>query len=500
MDHNQLLQYLRLKFDIIGFYDLADAVVQHRSIFDIFKLHYQSEFLPTQRIVFYTEHCPSQLTLNHLQRAAAKIDISNCFITICTPHNISQELNIANKKYGNSSDDISFMNYNIGSTKPLSDKKIYAVDSLCPLPFSMLFSSTNNRVTPCCNYTEKIGDLDTQTLKEIFFSKDMSELRNSMKSGKKSSGCNKCWDLEEKNSSSMRQQFVNKYMDQCDQGWFDDLQIRDLTLAPSNLCNFKCRICSPRSSSKIAVEEFNAATSLSKKQELKKYIVISEKTNPVFDEIGQLSNTLESLHILGGEPLAWPQLSATLDKIIESGNAKRINLILNTNGSWNPASLIEKFLKFKSVEILISIDDIGERFELQRGGIWEEIYQHICLFKSYESSTFKITISITVNVQNVLYLDQLFNFCNQLNLNIFWNFVDTPKIFSIDHMTQTAKDLVYQKYKDHVNTELRAIADRMYLSSPTSGKEFIDYMIKLDQRRGQNSSVVLKEIFDAMSD
>jgi len=499
MDISQLTLDLGSKFNVVCLCDLADAVLQHRSIFDIFKFYYQAEYQSNQRLIFYTSQKPSQLVLNHLQRAATKIDISNYFLAVCGPIDIEHELKIANQKYGNDSVSIRWLNYKVDGSLPIDDSNIHVSDSLCPLPFGMLVTTVDNSVFPCCKYKKTVGDVNTQSLKEIFHGKEMSDLRNAMKLGEKPNECRACWKLEEKNNISIRQHFVNKYIDKCDQEWIDDLHIRDLTVNPSNLCNFKCRVCSPQASSKIAVEEFNFATNVIEKQKLKKYINIAEKENSIFDDIDQLANKLESLHFLGGEPLAWPQLPKVLDKIIKLDYSQNIQLVLNTNGSWYSENLIEKFKKFKYVEILISIDDLEERFELQRGGQWTKVHQHICQFKNIISSAFKVRIAITVNIQNVLYLDQLVDFCNQLNLEIFWGFLDTPQILSIDFMTQQAKDLVYQKYKTHANSELRAIAERMKKSKAVSGQAFIEYMNKLDLRRNQNSQIVLREIFDAMS-
>ena len=156
-------------------------------------------------------------------------------------------------------------------------------------------------------------------------------------------------------------------------------------------------------------------------------------------------------------------------------------------------------MKFKSVLILISIDDINERFEIQRGGRWNQVSRNIQTFKNLKSPTFDVKIAPTVNIQNLLYLDQLVDFCENLDLEIVWCFLESPQYLSIDFITTAAKNIAYQKYINHPEPELQAIAQRVNQFQPINDNLFLTYMKKLDQRRGQDSSVVLEEIFNAMS-
>jgi sulfatase maturation enzyme AslB (radical SAM superfamily) len=189
-----------------------------------------------------------------------------------------------------------------------------------------------------------------------------------------------------------------------------------------------------------------------------------------------------------------------LDLIIERDVAKNIQLEFNTNSSIYPAAIINKLKKFKRVEILLSIDDIEKRFEIQRGSRWDDICKNLELFKNLKSSTVDVKAAITVNIQNVLYLDQLVEFFENLNFDIVWWYLEDPKYLSIHNTTKKVKNLIYQKYHSHTNPELRNIATGVQSSIPVSGKEFLDYTLKLDHRRGQDFKLWHSEIFNAMSD
>jgi sulfatase maturation enzyme AslB (radical SAM superfamily) len=155
--------------------------------------------------------------------------------------------------------------------------------------------------------------------------------------------------------------------------------------------------------------------------------------------------------------------------------------------------------QFQSVEILVSIDDIGSRFEIQRGGQWAEILHNLKLFHQLKSTQFSVKITPTVNIQNLLYLDQLVSFCDTMGFEIVWWYLETPDYLCIDNTTQQVKDLVWKKYSQHNNSELRAIATRVVASPPGDATKFLYHMQQHDQRRFQSFESVHPEIFDAMS-
>ena len=283
-------------------------------------------------------------------------------------------------------------------TKNLNSDKIYPFDTFCPLPFgSLTINGPEQTAMPCCKYKKFIGPFDNN----VFFNEQMTELRNDIKNNRRHKDCSVCWHAEDVGQTSLRQHFINKYIDQCDQEWVDTPRIRDLTITPNTLCNFDCRICSPGSSSKIAVEELKFSTDPYEQQKLKKMTdwASSDRYHHTANKILHVSSDLTYLHILGGEPFLWQDLDYLLDKLIDIDLAKNIQIEFNTNGSIYPKKIITKLLKFQSVEILISIDDINERFEIQRGGRWNHVLRNIQAFKKLKSPTFKVKVAPTVNIQ-----------------------------------------------------------------------------------------------------
>jgi MoaA/NifB/PqqE/SkfB family radical SAM enzyme len=494
---------LKEKYNVVCFEDLADYYSQHRAIFDLFKRCYQEEFLGNQRLVFYSSEPLSQEFLNHIQRAATIIDISNFFILILTPFDILSKLKEANQKYGNDATLINFEIADITNSRPFGSAGfIKNHESMCVFPFIMQSVNSLSNVRPCCKINTFVGNLKDNTLIDVFNNDKSASIRRSLSTGDMIKECNVCWDVEKNNLTSLRQHGLNKYGDQIDQGWFDDIKPRVIDISPVSLCNFSCRICNPITSSSVAVEELKYATDSNTKKRLKQYININKDdfTKSVPSRLIDSLDDIEFLHIMGGEPFMWPQLNELLDLIIEKDYAKNIRLEFNSNGSIYPTTIIDKLKKFKYVEILLSIDDIGKRFEIQRGGKWDEVYKNIELFKNLKSLTVNVKAAITVNIHNVLYLDQLVEFFQNINFDIVWWYLEKPTYLSIHNTTKKVKNLIYQKYHSHSNSELRNIATGVQSSTPVSGKEFLEYTLKLDNRRAQDFKLYHSEIFNAMSD
>jgi len=497
------LARLKEKYNVVCFEDLADYYSQHRAIYDLLKKHYQEEFSDNQRLIFYTSEDLSQEFVNHIQRAVSRIDISNFFILILTPVDILSKLQEANKKYGN---DTVLINFEITDTidsRPFGTAGfIKNYESICVFPFIQQSVGQSANVGICCKISTPVGNLKNNTLHEVFNNDQSKSIRQRMINGEMIKECKICWDTEKNNLVSLRQHGLIKHGDQFDQEWVDDARPRTINISPVSLCNFSCRICDSATSSSIAVEELKYETDDNQKKKLKQFININKdefnKSIParLIDSIAGV----EFLHILGREPFMWPQLNELLDLIIERDFAKNIQLEFNTNGSIYPAAIIDKLKKFKRVEILLSIDDIEKRFEIQRGSRWDDIYKNLELFKNLKSSTVDVKAAITVNIQNVLYLDQLVEFFENLNFDIVWWYLEDPKYLSIHNTTKKVKNLIYQKYYFHTNPELRNIATGVQSSIPVSGKEFLDYTLKLDNRRGQDFKLWHSEIFNAMSD
>lgn len=501
MTSDELRLLLSREFDVVAFVDLADAWHKHSSIFDTFKSVYRSEFADNQRVVLYSASDLSQSFLDHIQRAAAKVDISNFFILIVCPCDLSEKLIQANRKFGHDDVTMRSLLLLVEDTKPLGSPGFYKMDNVCPLPFLHVSITTNGEVSPCCKFRDATGSLANESLSEVFYNEKTQSIRTQMLAGEKPAECSICWDNEAAGTTSFRHLALQKYEDQMDHGWIDDPQLRAINWSPRSLCNFSCRICHPISSTRIAVEQMEFSTDRAEKARLK--LLIKETNNDALNDkvirsLPELKH-LEKFHLLGGEPLISPDFFAAVDELIENKLAPAIDLEFNTNCSIFPEEYLQKIINnFRSLEILMSVDNVGEKFEIERGGRWEDILQNIKRFVALRSERVDLKFEIAVNLQNVLDLDALVSLAETLDIGIVWWYVENPQFMCIDRATQKTKELAAERYRNHRNTELQNIANRMMTSVGSDGSEFIEYCLKIDARRNQTFSQSHPEIFRAM--
>jgi hypothetical protein len=497
---------LEKAYELICFEDIGQHVFQHKDFFNLLKSLKRDRFLFNQRLVFYTSHDPDQVVLKHIQRAASKVDIPNYFILICCPYDITLKLAQANQLFGFDELAISSQLVNIPDSTTLTPNGIYPADSLCPAIFAQLDIGPGGFASPCCVFKGAgiLGNINTSTIGKLLGNQILTDVRNDIKNAQYHDSCSVCFQLEAEKLDSNRQHLLEKFSD-ADFYLYDDIRLRSLLISPATRCNFHCRSCTENSSSKIAQEKLKFEGPSTELQTNINNFSWSYNIN-LPENIAKHSDFLEFLHILGGEPSIIKELPGFLDKLTELIDTKNIQLEFNTNASnyqFDINTLATKFnidtTKFKSIELLLSIDDIGQRFEIQRGGKWSQVSNNIKKYaKLNNKNNIIVKIGLTVSIQNVLYLEQLMEFANSLNLDIVWTYVDSPSFLSINFMTEAAKQLVYNQYHDNENINLKNIASRVINGRGSDGIEFVEYQRKLDLRRNENFGSVHPEIWEAM--
>lgn len=491
---DQLKNQLDAKFKVLCFVDLSEINQSISAVYTILNTHYKEEFEINERLVFYSEHAPSRELITHIQKAADLIDISRCYIMVCGPQNLN-DLFLPAEEF-----DIEYYPVNIESN-PLPNDSITMSDTMCPYPWSHLNIMNQGKVKPCCVSSDILGHVNDQKLQDLFNNSFMNNLRDDLLAGKKPSGCSHCWDLESHDIESNRQWKLKYSGKEFYSNWITDPGIRSIDFRPGNVCNFKCRICSPGFSSLITAEQLMSTDDVKKTVELKKINLDSKWFDDNDQFIEQLTTLLPSLEFLdfyGGEPFLLKQLPFLLKKAVENNDSSHIRLHFATNGSVFPTKLIPYFQKFKLVDLSISIDNIKEKFEFERGGSWSDVENNIDRLKNETTVNFNIGLTPTVNIQNVLYLDELLDWADAKRHNVLLNFLDGPQYMNIDFMTEAAKKLVIEKYQTHGRPELQKIAQRVLNSPGSDGKAFVQTMKNLDKLRSQNFLDSHKEIAIAM--
>lgn len=187
---------------------------------------------------------------------------------------------------------------------------------------------------------------------------------------------------------------------------------------------------------------------------------------------------LEILKSTGGETFYSKQYWYFLEKLIEKGYAKNINLINVTN---NTIALdddkLRIFNSFNKIKIFSSIDGIGNLCESVRAGsVWNDVennVKHLIELSKQQPDKFKHTEPHSVvQFANVLQLDEIVDWWESIALDDFkrkqyFRILDHPEYYDIKNLSADIKNLVVDKYK---NSDKLAHVSNYIKSSKTDKK------------------------------
>lgn len=232
---------------------------------------------------------------------------------------------------------------------------------LCYAPFIGLYATGYADYAPCC-VSEK--SQHSMPAEQYWTSDEMRDIRSKLLNGEWPTSCNYCerkhikglrndtahWDkVYNKNNVEINVETGNEthnplYVD----------------YRPSNLCNLKCRMCVPNSSSKIE-EEINANPHLSK------WRTAHNRQLKYTNELTQYLSTidLKQIKILGGEPTLDENVIEILENIIENSETLP-ELRFTTNGTNLNARFERIMQKFTNINICYSIDAVEDTYNYIR--------------------------------------------------------------------------------------------------------------------------------------
>lgn len=312
-------------------------------------------------------------------------------------------------------------------------------NTFCSLPFKSIFVKPSGKVAPCCISKEfqSNENYNTNSISEVFNSDEYKKLRKDLLSGIKPTMCSICWERESNGLRSFREAWNSElgtnYHIHDDYSVDVNLEYIDVRL--SNLCNFKCIMCSHDYSS-------SHYTEFHKKQNIPKVLKIRES---FIEELKPLLSNLKCVYFAGGEPLITPEHYELLNYLHD--NNRNIELRYNTNLStikYDVTDLISLWKDFKLVSIQISLDGLFEIGESIRVGMdSNKLIANILQLKKYNLN---YSISYTIGNYNI---NNIYNFLKQVyELGLietehqlsFNNLVSIPHKFSINRMTSDEKE------------------------------------------------------------
>lgn len=372
-------------------------------------------------------------------------------------------------------------------------------DTFCILPFTHLATHPTGEITPCCESKlkaitdERELQLGYNTLDEIRNSDSFKELREAMLSGKQHNACSFCYKREEADLESKRNR-ENKYYevdwDKIDT--YKTLPLYSVELRLGNVCNAKCIICNPFSSSKWN-EDITPDMSDTYDEGYKK-VTLKNKWYRDTDFYSNILSQIDQVKYIwfnGGEPLLIKEHLVFLQQIIDNKKEKNIELEYHTNGSLISTKIIEIWKQFKFTKVTLSLDDIHTRFNYSRYPLsFSEALNSIDLL---EKNNIHYDVIPTINLLNVYNMGEIFQFYKQqFNKECKFNYLRFPSFQSIVNLPKIEKNYI------QINTKL-PVDIHTQLTYELNREEGIgiskayDFYSSLDQKRNTDIAQELPE-------
>jgi len=392
-------------------------------------------------------------------------------------------------------------------------------NKFCVLPWISLETSPIGTVRPCCLYDGEVVDsqsvkfdLTKTNLTEVQNSEYMYQLRTAFLEGKQPVECRRCWAEEDANRTSKRLHTLDRLKDilKNEIEWtVHPKSLKFLDLKLGNICNIACRICGSWSSSTYAGEELKELP-VEKRKESFAYTMNRRGAWPknsltFWDSLANNSSNIRYLEFTGGEPFMIAPHFDYLQRLVDEEYANDIEIHYNTNGTIFPDEH-EVWKHFKHVEVAFSIDDLDKRFEYQRyGASWKTVNKNLEQFKKLRERNSNMTLQVcsTVNVFNVMYLEELANWIDVQGFDfVYWNMLHDAPQHCVTSLPKEAKLRATERLlRAEVNPkhyrEFKNIAFFMN-SKDTNSDVLREDILCMDKRREQNMRDYLPELSECL--
>ena len=267
---------------------------------------------------------------------------------------------------------------------------------------------TTSSIRPCCAW------LSNKDEKPLYFDDDWQTRHAEW--GKRSEsewldGCAECKLSEELTGRSLRTTYNDQFK--------GETGIKHWDLKINNTCNFACRMCHPGSSSKWANiirdnKEYNWYGYEARHEEPK-----TRWTKKAL-EFSHLMLDAKVVKFTGGEPFMIPQVKKIIQRLIDEGVSSNIEVQLITNGSYDMTDWNHLFEKFRRIQINVSIEAIGKRYEYIRpGSSWKQTSENLVKFNKLKPSNSHVTVSVLPMVFNHKHMHEILDWCNDNKIDCF---------------------------------------------------------------------------------
>jgi MoaA/NifB/PqqE/SkfB family radical SAM enzyme len=505
MNKDDFLSEVAKRHDILAVIDLDfwndDYQESRRQLKKICEQWYKKSYADNERIVFvhqkdiYVADQSPGLILKNLQVMLNEADITSCFVILASTNPaIEDELQNLKKinadtnqiciekidgpwilkkieKHPYSQDEV----YQYGSVNPIkinladiSDRKQFLLAEskrFCIYPWIHLHAYPTGEAYPCCHAEMAAGPVGTtrkNTLRELWNSDRMREIRLDMLNERANRYCTRCYEQEETGFFGGRQSankhhghLIDRIDDTKEDGSYQDFQMTYWDIRFSNLCNLRCRSCGHIFSSQWYQDQVKlAGPGWKKYNQVLNYAGRYE--TDMWEQLLEHIDYVEQIYFAGGEPLLMEEHYNILEELERRGRFD-VRLIYNTNFTeihLKDRVVFDYWKKFKSVAVGASLDASHDRAQyIRKGTDWKKIEANRRLMLEICPEV-DFYISPTLSILNAWHLPDFHKdwvnrgFIKARDLNV--NALQDPAHYRVDIAPTDFKKALLKKYHEHL--------------------------------------------------
>lgn len=347
----------------------------------------------------------------------------------------------------------------------------------------------------------------------VWRSERWNDVRKAFLNDERHPACTKCWKKEELGLESPRNQ---DNIDILLSRTFESGEIEggpeQVYFRLGNECNLKCVMCTPQNSSKWYAEA-----------DIYRQFVDSNFGEEIKIHSHHVPWTKESLKnakrvlFAGGEPFLIKSHYKVLDYLIEINRAHEVSLVYYTNGTIFPEELFERFKNFKHVEVSVSIEGTGARYNYIRyPGVWEELTPNLFKFDQVNLANFSWKIMEVYFLHTALSIEELFEWREQQQWrnrpDIILQELTEPAIFDVTRLSQNKRLFLISKIENLYKKSYLSAREKGYILEQKVRLEAAlhrdeddpsprakEYLAALDKKRGTSVFDSIPELAEILS-
>jgi len=225
-------------------------------------------------------------------------------------------------------------------------EKAHTSKTFCIYPWIHQYVGPQGEVKPCCLYDpngEGIGNLKDNSLSDIWNNDITKQMRLDMLNGIEVLGCSICNNrvgvtkVHRDEANSMWPDTIDIVNSTLEDGTVPDHKLKYIDARFNNLCNFKCRTCSPHFSTSWHEDYENMHPGREVSDYPKTMLIPGNTDDHLLNEIMPHLAEVNKIYFAGGEPLMQIEHYKVLEELINLNRLTQkdnpITLFYSTNFS-----------------------------------------------------------------------------------------------------------------------------------------------------------------------